>query len=208
MDLIFFGMQGAGKGTLGKTVASQFGLDIFETGGELRRLASEDSELGQKIKSIIEAGELVSNEVVMEIVENFVNNREGDSPILFDGIPRSVEQAQTLNSLLDKHDRKYKAVLLEIKKETALTRLTTRRLCPVDKHIYPASYKSDTCECGTKLVTRKDDNPEAIEKRLDLFAQETQPAIDLYSDKLIKIDGELSIEEVNQNAIESLKELF
>jgi adenylate kinase len=208
MDLIFFGMQGAGKGTLGKTIAAKFGLQIFETGGELRRLASEDSELGRKIKEIIESGNLVSNDVVMEIVENFVLNREEDSPIIFDGIPRSVEQAKTLNALLDKHGREYKGVLLEIKRETALARLTTRRICPVDKRIYPASYEADTCECGTPLETRKDDNPEAIEKRLELFATETQPAIDMYADRLIKIDGEPTIDVVNENALEILGKLF
>ena len=98
MDLIFFGMQGAGKGTLGKVVSSKFNMTIFETGAALRQLAQEDSELGKKIKSIIEAGHLVSNGIVMEIVEDFVNKLENDSPILFDGIPRSVEQAKTLNT--------------------------------------------------------------------------------------------------------------
>ena len=79
-------MQGAGKGTLGKAVAAKYGMTIFETGGALRKLAKEDSELGKKIKSIIEAGHLVPNEVVMEIVEDFMNKLEKDSPILFDGI--------------------------------------------------------------------------------------------------------------------------
>lgn len=208
MDLIFFGMQGAGKGTLGKSIAAKYGLKIFETGGELRRLAAEDSELGRKIKSIIESGNLVSNEVVMEIVENFVENLEGDSPILFDGIPRSVEQAETLNALLDKHGREYKGVLIEIAKETALTRLTTRRICSACKTVYPATYTAEACECGAELITRKDDNPEAIEKRLELFQTETVPAINLYTDRMITIDGEPTIEVVQENAEAVLGEFF
>jgi len=205
MDLIFFGMQGAGKGTLGKAVAEKFNMEVFETGGQLRKLAQEDSELGKKVKSIIEAGHLVPNEVVMEIVENFMNNLEGDRAILFDGIPRKVVQAQSLNELLDKHNRTYKAVLIEIQKETALKRLTTRRVCKNCKAVYPVSYDKEDCEaCGGELVTRADDNPEAIQTRLDAFENETVPAINLYSDKMIKIDGEPTIEEVEKDAMKIL----
>lgn len=208
MDLIFFGMQGAGKGTLGKSVAAKYGMQIFETGAELRKLASEDSELGRKVKSIIESGNLVSNEVVMEIVENFMNNLEGNTSILFDGIPRKIEQANSLNSLLEKHNRTYKAVLINISKETALKRLTTRRIDPVTKKVYPADYPNDVSEEGNKLITRKDDNPEAIETRLNVFESETKPAIELYSDKLVTIDGEPAIEEVKKLAEEALDQIM
>lgn len=208
MDLIFFGMQGAGKGTLGKAVAENFGLQIFETGGELRKLSQEDSELGKKIKSIIEAGHLVSNEVVMEIVENFVNNLQEGASVLFDGIPRSVEQAETLNALLDKHGRKYKGVLIKIDKETALKRLTTRRIDPVTKKVYPADYPHDISEDGNELVTRKDDVPEAIENRLNAFEQETKPAIELYKEGMIILDGEPPIDSVREAAFEKLAPLF
>lgn len=209
MDLIFFGMQGAGKGTLGKQVAQRYGMQFFETGGELRRLSQEDSELGQKIKSIIEAGHLVSNEVVMEIVENFVNNLPEGASVLFDGIPRSVEQANTLNALLDKLGREYKGVLIEISRDTALRRLTTRRLCSKCKEIYPATFTADSCEkCGGELVTRKDDNPEAIETRLKAFADETMPAIEMYANRLIKINGEPTIDEVEKTAIATLDPLM
>jgi len=208
MDLIFFGMQGAGKGTLGKTVAENYGMQIFETGGELRKLAKEDSELGRKIKSIIEAGHLVSNEVVMEIVENFMNNLENNSPILFDGIPRKIEQANSLNEVLEKHNRNYRAVLININKETALKRLTTRRICNVCKTVYPADYQEDTCPNGHELETRKDDTPDAIATRLDAFETETKPAIELYREKLITINGEPQIEEVKVLALEALDSIM
>lgn len=205
MDLIFFGMQGSGKGTLSKSVAERYGLEIFETGGELRKLASQDSELAKKIKSIIEAGKLVSNEVVMEIVENFLNNLPANTDILFDGIPRKIEQANSLNKLLNTNGRKYLGVLIELKEETALKRLTTRRVCENCKTVYPADYTKENCEkCGGKLITRADDNPESIKTRLDTFKQETLPAIDLYRDNLIKIDGEPNIEEVKNIAFKAL----
>jgi adenylate kinase len=204
MDLIFFGMQGAGKGTLGRAVAARYNMQIFETGAELRKLSQEDSELGKKVKSIIEAGHLVSNEVVMEIVDNFMENHAGQSPILFDGIPRKVEQANSLNALLDKHNRNYKGVLIEISKETALRRLTTRRIDPVTKKVYPADYPGNVSEDGNELVTRKDDNPEAIETRLNAFENETVPAIELYQERMITIDGEPVIGEVEKTALSTL----
>ncbi|MFA6305355.1 MAG: nucleoside monophosphate kinase [Candidatus Gracilibacteria bacterium] len=205
MDLIFFGMQGAGKGTLGKQISEKYGLKMFETGGELRKLSSEDSELGKKVKEIINAGHLVSNEVVMEIVENFLKTLPPNSNILFDGIPRKIEQANSLNALLEKHHRTYKAVLIDIKKETALRRLTTRRICAKCKAVYPADYKDQKCSaCGGELTTRADDNADAIATRLNAFETETLPAINLYSDKLIKIDGEPTIDEVFSLAVKAL----
>lgn len=208
MDLIFFGMQGAGKGTLGKSVAEKYNLEIFETGGALRKLSQEDSPLAQKVKSIIEAGHLVPTEVVMEIVENFMSNLPAGKNILFDGIPRKVDQAQALNEILKKHSRIYKAVLIDIAKETALKRLTTRRICKICKTIYPADYTGEKCKCGGELITRSDDNPEAIKTRLEAFENETLPAIKLYENDLVKIDGEASIEEVKSRAFEKLDPVF
>lgn len=208
MDLIFFGMQGAGKGTIGKAIAREYSMEIFETGGELRRLANEDSELGKKVKSIIEAGHLVPNEVVMEIVGNFMNRIPEKSSILFDGIPRKVEQAHSLNKLLDNYKRHYKAVLLEIREETALKRLTTRRVCEKCKAVYPADYREEKCKCGGELTVRQDDNPEAIKTRLQAFKDETIPAIELYKNDLIKIDGEPPINEVEKLAFRALSHIM
>ncbi len=205
MDLIFFGMQGAGKGTLGKQLSEKYGFQVFETGGELRKLSSQDSELGKKVKSIIEAGHLVSNEVVMEIVENFLEHLPSGINVLFDGIPRKIEQANSLNALLEKHGREYKAVLIDIKKETALKRLTTRRICAKCKTVYPADYQKPVCSsCDGELTTRSDDNAEAIQTRLEAFENETLPAINLYNDKLIKINGEPTIDEVFKIAVKTL----
>ncbi len=197
-------MQGSGKGTLGKTIAEKYNLEIFETGGELRKLSSQDSDLAKKVKIIIEAGKLVPNDVVMEIVENFLKTLSEKTSIVFDGIPRKVEQAQSLNALLNQNGRTYMGVLLEISEETALKRLSTRRICEVCKTVYPANYQKDSCEYGGKLITRTDDNPEAIKTRLQAFREETIPAMKLYEDKLMKINGELSIEEVEKLAFATL----
>jgi len=207
MDLILFGMQGAGKGTVGKELATRYNLKPFEMGGELRRLAQESSELGQKVKGIIESGQLVSDDVVMEIVENFIKSLAAGENVLFDGIPRKVDQAKMLKDLLTKFTRNFTAVLVDIKKETALKRLTTRRICEKCKEVYPEAYKEPTCSkegCGGNLVVRADDNTAAIETRLNVYEQETVPAIEMFSANLIKIDGEPAIDQVRETAFQTL----
>ncbi|MBT4917387.1 nucleoside monophosphate kinase [Candidatus Peregrinibacteria bacterium] len=208
MDLIFFGMQGAGKGTLGKYVAEKYGLEVFETGGALRTLAQEDSELGKKVKETIESGQLVSDELVMEIVEDFLGKLPEGKNMIFDGIPRTSHQAELLMALLDKYERQYKAVLIDIAKDTALTRLTTRRVCKDCKTVYAVNHEGDNCKCGGELMTRADDNPEAIQKRLDTYENETVPAINKFEDKLIKINGEPVIEKVQELAVEALNPII
>lgn len=202
-----FGIQGSGKGTQSKKLKDHYGMAYFETGSELRRLASEDSELGHKVKSIIEAGHLVDNEVVMEIVENFMNNVPEGQGVFFDGIPRKMDQKETLDALLNKHGREFKCVILDLSEEQALERLTKRRICKNCKEVYPSKYDKDLCEkCGGELITRTDDNAESIKVRLQAFTDETMPAIKKYEEegKMIHVDGSKSIEEVDSSLREVL----
>lgn len=204
-------MQGSGKGTLGKVLASVFNMEVFEAGSAMRNIAKEDSPLGHKIKEIIESGNLVQNEIVMETVTDFISKIDKDTGIIFDGIPRSVEQTESLIQLLDSHNRKYKAFHLEIDEETALKRLTTRKMCKVCGTIYPADYSKDTCdqivegkECNGELYSRSDDVPEAITKRIELFKEKTIPGMKLFKENLISIDGRPSIEIVKEESIKIL----
>jgi len=209
MDLVFFGMQGSGKGTQGKLLAERHDLTVFETGGALRKLAQEDSELGQKVKSIIEAGKLVPNEVVMEIIEDFMGKLPEGKTVLFDGIPRKMEQAETFDALMEKLGREFMGVLIEISEDVAMERLTTRRLCGDCKEVYPSKYEKDSCEkCGGELVTRKDDNAEAIQTRLKAYAEETMPVIEKYvaAGKMLKVNGAQAIEDVDTELEAALKD--
>lgn len=208
MDIVLFGRQGSGKGTQGKYLSERYGLMPFVTGDELRKLAIEDSELGRKIKSIIEAGHLVPNEVVMEIIENFMKSVPEGKSVLFDGIPRKIEQAESFNALMKKLGRDFKGILIEISEETALERLTKRRICEKCKAVYPAKYDKDTCECGGKLTVRTDDtNMDSIRNRLDAYREETEPVIEMYKSqgKVIKINGEPDIDEVNAEIFKKLE---
>lgn len=209
MDYILFGIQGSGKGTQGKILAAETGSAYFETGGELRRLAAEESHLGQKVKSIITAGHLVPNEVVMEIVENFVKNSGGSGAqtIIFDGIPRNNEQNNSLENLLKKLGRQYTGIYFELSREDALNRLITRRICSKCKEVYPSFYKNPVCEkCRGELVTRADDNADSIKTRIDIFYKETLPIIENWEKrgKIIKMDASLAIEEITKNLLSRL----
>jgi len=208
MDLVLFGMQGSGKGTQSQFIAEHCNLKVFETGGELRRLAQEDSELGQKVKSIIESGHLVPTEVVMEIIEDFISNLAEGQSALFDGLPRSEEQKRNFDALLQRMNRPFKGILIEITEEEALRRLTTRRICSKCKAAYPAFYDKESCEaCGGELITRKDDTPDAIRVRLDTFFEKTMPVINAYkkSGHMIIINGEQNIKGVTNDIIIALK---
>lgn len=201
MDIVLFGMQGSGKGTQGKIFAQRHGIQVFETGAELRKLASQDSPLAKKVKEIIEAGHLVSNEIVMEIIENFMKTVKPGVNVLFDGIPRKTDQALTFDALMKKLGRNFIGVLIEISEETAMKRLTTRRICGKCKEVYPADYKKDSCEkCGGELVTRKDDNVTAIATRIKAFQEETMPVIKKYQaeNKMLSVNGDQSIENVDK----------
>ena len=207
MDLILFGIQGSGKGTQGKLLMDRYNMAYFETGGELRRLSKEESTLGKKVKSIIEAGHLVPNEIVMEIVENFIKRIKKSEKIIFDGIPRKKIQAETLEKLLKKGKREYKAVILDLSEKEAMNRLLTRRICADCKTAYPSLYKNEKCEkCGGKLETRTDDNPESIKTRIKAYFDETMPVIEIFEKegKLLRVDGSKSIDEVSKLLFKTL----
>ncbi|MFT7184078.1 MAG: adenylate kinase [Oceanicoccus sp.] len=207
MNYVLFGMQGSGKGTQSKFLADKFGLAIFETGAALRALASDGSELGNKIKGIMEAGNLVSTDVVMEIIADFIHKLPEGQDVLFDGIPRSGDQQEQFDALMQKESLDFKGILIEISEEEALRRLTTRRICSSCKSVFPVFYKGDKCEnCDGELTTRKDDTPDAIRVRLDTFLEKTVPVIEDYKsrDKMIIVNGEQSIEAVTTELLSKL----
>lgn len=222
MDYVLFGIQGAGKGTQGKILIEKIGGVYFETGGELRRLSSENSLLGEKVKSIITAGKLVPNEVVMEIVEDFITHISKEKvveeslkndelrvlPIIFDGIPRNQEQSDTFTALLDAHARDFIGLYFELPRQQAEYRLINRRICKNCKTVYPAVYSKNACEkCSGELITRADDNAEAIQTRINIFYNETLPVIENWKTKncIISINADQPIEAVTKEMFNKLR---
>jgi adenylate kinase len=205
MDIVLFGIQGSGKGSIGKLVSQQYGFKIFETGGELRKLSAENSPLGNKIKEILNAGKLVSNDVVMEIIENFIQNLPAESKLLFDGIPRFLEQANSFDQLMKKHNREFTGILIDVPEQEVLRRLSTRRICKDCKTIFASDYTKNTCDkCGGELFVRSDDNPESIKIRLKSYYEETVPVIERYKsqNKIIVMDGNKNLNDCKVDIFE------
>jgi len=208
-NLVFFGIQGSGKGTQGAIVAKKFGMKIFETGGALREIIASGTTLGKKVKEIIERGDLVDNDIVMAVISEFLDNC-GDELVLFDGIPRSMSQKESFDALLLEKGRKFVGILIDISEEEAKKRLLGRRLCSNCKKVFASNFEGDSCDdCGSELIRRSDDNEEAILKRIENFEKETMPAIKKYEEEglLLRINGMQSIDEVSreiENVLTSL----
>jgi len=212
MDIILFGIQGSGKGTQGKILAERYGLKVFDMGSELRDMVESETDLGQRIKDIIERGDLVDDDAILDIIENFLKTVPEDEPVLFDGVPRTMVQAERLLVLLKKYNREAFGLLVNISEEEAISRLTQRRVCSKCKEIYPAFYKEENCaKCDGVLITRKDDsNIESITQRLKNYQNETTPAVEHFYeiDRLIKVDGEQPIPDVTEEMIDKAGYLF
>ncbi len=178
-DILIFGMQGAGKGTQGEILAKKFDLVIFETGGALRKIREENSELGKTVKNIMDKGDLVTNEIVMNIIEDFLEKNEGKR-ILFDGIPRMMEQKITFDTLLEKHGRTLQGIFLTLDEPEAISRMLERG--------------------------RKDDTEEVIRRRLDNYNTETLPVIQAYikAGIITEIEGKGDIDTIAKNIEKAL----
>lgn len=205
-------MQGSGKGTQGKILAEKYGLQVFDMGSQLRSMIESKSELGVRLKDIIERGDLADDVTVLEVIESFLSGISADKSVVFDGIPRTLKQSEGLLGLLATYQRETFALLVKISEKEAVKRLTQRRVCSNCKEIYPAFFKSSTCaECGGELITRQDDsNIDAIKKRLENYQNETTPVIKHFYDidRLIEVDGEQAIPDVTEEMIEKAGYLF
>lgn len=204
-DLILIGKQGSGKGTQGTLLAKRFQFTVFETGAELRKIAKEKSPLGHAVKKITEIGDLVPNEMVMKIVENFIQKAEKETPIIFDGIPRSEEQRSSLEKSLEQAGRKFHALEIKLSDEEAMKRLLIRAKC-VD---CGANFGGEVCpKCGSKnIIRRNDDNETAIRKRLSNFENITLPLLKNWKDRglLISVNGEQDLVKVTEAILEKLQ---
>jgi len=205
-NLVFFGIQGSGKGTQSLLIAEKTGGVIFETGAQLREIAALESNLGKKVKETIEKGNLVTNEIVMKVLENFVKEYK-NKRIIFDGIPRSWKQKETFDQLLKQENIPFLGILIDISEEEAKKRLLGRKICIQCKKVFPANFLENKCSvCAGELKKRSDDNEKAILKRIENFSLETKPVIKKYQeeDKILVINGQQSVENVTKEILTKL----
>lgn len=204
------GAPGAGKGTQAKKISKKFDIPHVSTGDILRKEIKNETELGLEAKSFVESGKLVTDELVIEIIKNFIQGDSAENGFLMDGFPRNLAQAKKFTEMLEEIELKLDHVInIDVDNSEIINRLSMRRTCKECQKITSVaeSNNSVSCpECGGELFIRKDDEEKVIAHRLEVYKKETQPLIEYYSKSgvLVDIDGLGTEEEVTERILKSL----
>jgi adenylate kinase len=213
-DLILFGPPGAGKGTQGALLAERFGLLRLSTGDVLREAVRQGTEMGLAARRFMDAGDLVPDEVLLGIVRDYLQGDAADRGVIFDGFPRTLPQARSLDELLAALGRRLEAVLvLDVDDDALVRRLSGRRSCAACGAVFNVEFdpprEEGRCNhCGGELVLRPDDEPATVRRRLQVYTDQTAPLLDYYEATPVvvrRIDGQLSVESVQQQLAEALQ---
>jgi len=196
VNIVIFGPPGAGKGTQSEKLAKNFNLKKISTGDLLRDEIKKQSELGNKIKSIIDNGELVSDLTINNLIEKVISNSIDSNKLIFDGYPRNLNQAKNLDILLRKYSQKISCVIsLLVDKEIIIKRILGRQICKKCGSIFNEYFKpssKNNHKCGESLLEKRaDDTEEIIRSRFDTYSKETLPLMNYYKKQnlLIEIHG-------------------
>jgi len=202
MKLIFLGPPGAGKGTLAAKAVDILGVPHVSTGAIFRSAIAAQSELGLKVKAIIDAGKLVDDETTIELVKERLAQGDVQKGYILDGFPRTIRQAEVLATFSSVD----KVVNFDVPDSVILERLGGRRVCRKCGHnfhiIFDKPAKENVCDhCGGEVYTRDDDRSEAIQKRLEVYRSQTLPLINFYRQKglLLDVDASPAVDEVVAN---------
>ncbi len=209
MNIVLIGAQGSGKGTQAAMLAGALGIRHVASGDLFRKAIEEQSELGSQAKAYIDRGELVPDEVTVGMILTRIQQPDCAAGVLFDGFPRNVAQAIALDEGLQRIGRYIDvAVYLNVPREILLTRLSGRYICRAQQHVYNINTRppkvAGICDIdGSELYQRSDDRGDAVQKRLDIFFNETIKVADYYRDqqKLVAINGNQSVDQVHQSLV-------
>lgn len=204
MKIVLLGPPGAGKGTQAKSISNRYSIPHISTGDIFRKNISEGTPLGIEAKGYIDKGQLVPDEVTINMVKDRLTWEDCKNGYLLDGFPRTVVQAEALEEFLASRDEKLDTALsIEVPSKFILERMTGRRVCLSCGASYHVKFnppaKAGVCDvCGSDIVQRKDDTEETVSERLDVYERQTQPLIDFYNNKnlLSTVDGTKAINEV------------
>lgn len=215
MNVILLGPPGAGKGTQAKTLVDQTGLTHVASGDLFRAALREGTELGMLAKSYMDRGELVPDEVVIGMILERINRPDCANGVIFDGFPRTEEQARVLGKALADHNNRIDAVLyLYVPNEVLLRRIAGRQTCKTcgatfNIYYFP-THRPNICDvCGGKLYQRSDDSMETAQHRLDVYFAQTTPLITYYKQQgnLFEVDGQREISLVTEEMLSALKSI-
>jgi len=207
LNLMLLGPPGAGKGTQAERLVDDFDLPYYATGDILRAAVQEESELGKKAKEYMDRGDLVPDEVIIDVIVDRIDSTEAEDGFLLDGFPRNLEQAHALDRELDRLGRELTAALhIEVGDDEVIRRLSGRRVCVKNGHLYHVDFdppKNDgVCDQdGSKLIQRDDDHPDTVKHRLEVYREQTSPLAELYEERgiLRRFDGARSTAEVHDH---------
>ena len=188
INLIFLGPPGAGKGTQSEKITEKYGIVQISTGDILRAAVKNGTELGKLAKKYMDEGKLVTDDIIIGIVKDRLQEDDCQNGFILDGFPRTIPQAEALDKVLkeDLNKKITHVISLEVPDEFIMERLTGRRSCPECGRAYHIKYNppkvDEICECGTKLIQRDDDKEETINKRLSVYHEQTAALKDYYKD--------------------------
>ncbi len=207
LNLILLGPPGSGKGTQAERLQEDFRLPYYATGDILRAAVKEGTEVGKQAKEYMDRGDLVPDEVIIGVIAERLQREEASDGFILDGFPRTVPQAEALDSRMKELRREITgAILIDVPEDEILRRLGGRRTCEKNpSHIYHVEFdppeKEGVCDIdGGGLIVRDDDEPEVIKNRLAQYREKTEPLIDYYEDRgiLNRVDGQRSPDEVEE----------
>jgi adenylate kinase len=204
MRLVLLGAPGVGKGTQAKLINKKFNIPHISTGDILRNEVQEQSELGKKIKKILDAGELVHDETILKIVNKRLARPDCKNGFILDGFPRTIPQARGLQSLLNNEGHlSPKVIEIFVPEDEIILRLTSRRICSNCGKVYniifnPPPEDGHCMKCDGNIILRDDDREETIINRLKVYRKQTEPLISFYQEKNIffQVNGLQSVEKV------------
>lgn len=211
---VLLGPPGAGKGTQAVKIVERYNIPHISTGDIFRDNIKRGTELGKKAQEYMNKGELVPDDLVIEIATTRLLEDDCKNGFLLDGFPRTVYQAEKLDEFLAAHDMKLDKVIdIEVEKEELITRLTGRRVCKqcgASYHVVNIPPKKEgICDiCGGELFQRADDTIETVENRIEVYNEQTMPLVDYYTNagNIVNIDGALGLDNVFAEIVKSLGE--
>ena len=212
MILVFLGAPGAGKGTQAAVISRKFGLAHIASGDLFRQAVEKGTELGKSVKGYMDKGVLVPDEVTIELISERLNEPDCKLGCVFDGFPRTIEQAKALDKMLAGRGWAIdKAIYIEVSEGELLKRLGGRWICrncqaPYHEVTSPPKTRGKCDKCSGDLYQRSDDAEETVKERLKVYFAQTAPVLDYYRKEgnIVTVDGKLGIEEVSEKIIDVL----
>jgi adenylate kinase len=207
MNIILLGPPGSGKGTQAKRIEQTHGIVQLSTGDMLRATTDSDTEFGRRVKAIMDSGQLVPDDIIVEMIDQRIRQPDCSRGFILDGFPRNVLQAKALDAMLAEHNLKLDhVILLDVDEAALVDRLSGRFTCTQCGASYHERYNRPSREgicdvCGSsEFVCRADDRPEAVKARLEVYQRQTAPILPYYRDRgiLRRVDGMADIDEVTR----------